>query len=324
MVQALQWYHRTLCSWRNEYMRKILLALHGGPSAEGAARVACLLTQRTGAHIEAVAVVEAPPIIDYGYGPIYVPDAASEDEIEEEMHAEIVQQLARCGLGTTTLTMLHGPRVASIASAAAARRASLIVVGIGPHRFVDRALGGETAIHLAQNVPTPVLAVPASMSELPHHVIAAVDFSPASLAATRFAASLLRPGDSLDLAHVGAAARIGGMVLGPTHTREASRRLDQLIKDVAPLPGLALSSFVLAGEPARALLEHVSHAGGDLVALGSHGYSPWERLVLGSVSSKVLRLAECAVLIYPARCVAEATRADEQRSGAGVVAISPR
>lgn len=305
-------------------MRKIVLALHGGPSAEGASRIAYLLSQRTGAHVEAVAVIETPPIIDYGYGAGYIPDTASENEVEEEMHAEIVQQLARCGLGTTPLTMLRGHRVESIASEASARRASVVVVGIGPHRFVDRALGGETAIHLAQSLATPVLAVPAGMTELPDHVVAAVDFSAASLAAARFAGSLLRAGDSLNLAHVGSAARIGGLVLGPTHVREATRHLEEFIEDVEVPAGVNLSSVVLPGEPARALLEQAAHVGAGLIALGSHGYSPWQRLVLGSVSSKVLRLAECAVLIYPARCVAEATRADEQRSGARVAAISPR
>ena len=304
-------------------MRKILLALHGGPSAEGAARVACLLSRRTGAHVEAIAVVEPPPIIDYGYGAGYISDTASEDELEDEIHAEVVQQLARCGIGSTALIMRRGARIESIASAASARKASLIVVGIGPHRFVDRALGGETAIHLAQNVATPVLAVPAGMSELPHHVIAAVDFSAASLAATRFAATLLRDGDTLDLAHVAGAARVGGRALGSTRILEAGRRLDAFIKAVDVLPGVHLSSIVLTGEPPRALLEHAAHVDGALVALGSHGYSAWQRLVLGSVSSTVLRSAECAVLIYPARCV-EVRRADEQIPHAGASAISTR
>jgi nucleotide-binding universal stress UspA family protein len=305
-------------------MRTILLALHGGPSAEGAARFACLLSHRTGAHVEAIAAVETPPIIDYGYGAGYIPDTASEDEVAEDMHAEIVQQLARCGLGATPLTMLRGHRIESIASEASARRASLVVVGIGPHRFVDRALGGETAIHLAQSLATPVVAVPAGMSELPDHVIAAVDFSAASLAAARFAGSLLRAGDSLNFAHVGSAARIGALVLGPTHVREASRRLEELIEDIDVPAGVHLSSVVLPGEPARALLEQAAHVGAGLIALGSHGYSPWQRLILGSVSSKVLRLAECAVLIYPARCVAAAARASEQASGTSVAAISTR
>ena len=300
-------------------MRKILLAIHGGPSAEGAAHVACLLSDRTGARVEAIGVVETPAMIDYGYGAGYIPDTASENEIEEEMHAEIVQQLARNGLGTTRLAMLQGHRIESIAGAARARKASLVVVGIGPHRFIDRALGGETAIHLAQSLATPVLAVPAGMTELPDQVVAAVDFSAASLAAARFAGSLLRPGGSLNLAHVGSAARIGGLVLGPTHVREATQRLAEFTKDVALPAGINLSSVVLPGEPARALLEHVAHVGAGLIALGSHGYTPWQRLVLGSVSSKVLRLAECAVLIYPARCVSAEQEASHHAYDAAAI-----
>jgi nucleotide-binding universal stress UspA family protein len=306
----------------DEHMRKILLALHGGPSAEGAARIAFLLHERTGAPVEAIGVVEPPLIVDYGFGPVYIPDAASDDDLEQEMRAEIVHQLARCGLGTVTLTMLHGPRVTSIASVAAARKASLVVVGLGPRRFVDRALGGETAIHLAQNVATPVLAVPAGMTELPHRVVAAVDFSTASLAATRFAVSLLRPCDAVELAHIGSAVHIGRLSLGPMPTRDATQRLASFAREIELPNGVEMTPLVLAGEPARVLLEHVAHAGGELIALGSHGYSPWQRLVLGSVSSRVLRLAECAVLIYQARCVTGAGPMDEWTTKAAAPLVS--
>jgi hypothetical protein len=43
-------------------------------------------------------------------------------------------------------------------------------------------------------------------------------------------------------------------------------------------------------------------------------------VLIGSVSSKVLRLAQCAVLVYPARCVAAAAQRTpaEAMAGSGV------
>ena len=35
----------------------------------------------------------------------------------------------------------------------------------------------------------------------------------------------------------------------------------------------------------------------DMIVLGSHGYSRWERLLLGSVSDSVVHHAPCSVLI---------------------------
>lgn len=284
-------------------MMTILLALHGGPTSEGAVKIARLLRERTGAEIEAMAVLEPPPILDYGYGPIYIPDAATEEALEQELRAEVEQQLARGDLAAINPSILHGPRTSSIAGAARARDANLIVIGIGPHQLSDRALGGETALHVAQRALTPVLAVPAGMHHLPHRILAAADFSPASLWAARSALRLMTAGDTLDLAYVGAAARIGGVILGPHHTVDAQRRLNEFAAQVEVPSGVRKLTTVFAGEPARTLLDVARQTGADLIALGSHGYTPWQRLLLGSVSSKVLRVAQCAVLIYPARCV---------------------
>jgi nucleotide-binding universal stress UspA family protein len=304
-------------------MTRILLALHGGPTSEGAVNVARSLRDRTGAEIEAVAVLEPPPILDYGYGPVYIPDAATEAMLEEELRAQVERQLARGDLTAIKPSILHGPRVSSIAGAATARHASLIVIGLGPHQLTDRALGGETALHLAQQASTPVLAVPAGMRCLPHRILAAADFSPSSLWAARTATTLITAGGILELAYVGAAARIGGVVLGPHHTRDAQRRLGEFAAEIQVPAGVRKLMTVFAGEPAPTLLDVASQTGADLIALGSHGYSPWQRLLLGSVSWKILRLAQCAVLIYPARCVATSDAPVRNAESAGAVGAYP-
>ena len=300
-------------------MRTILLALHGGAAADGAVHVARALRARTGASIEAVAVFEPVPVIDYGYGPLSIPDPAVEDELETQLHTDVERQLTRCDLGGVKLSVLRGPRVATILNLAAAREADLLVVGIGAHHLTDRALGGETALRLAQQASTPVLAVPAGMRELPHRILVAVDFSPASLAAARMAASLLTAGDTLELAHVGAAAQVGAVVLGPAHFSEAARRMDEFAAELEVPAGVRVITNVFGGEPTRTLLDLAHETRCDVVALGSHGYSLWQRVLLGSVSTKVLRLAQCAVLIYPARCV---QRANTQDAGMAAGAAS--
>ncbi len=56
---------------------------------------------------------------------------------------------------------------------------------------------------------------------------------------------------------------------------------------------------VLSGPPAPTLLDAVRSRGADLIGLGSHGYGLWKRLTIGSVASKVIRLADVAVLVQP-------------------------
>ena len=54
---------------------------------------------------------------------------------------------------------------------------------------------------------------------------------------------------------------------------------------------------------------------GDLIALGSHGYGLWKRLTIGSVASKVLRLAGASVLVQPIASVTSATPMTLQGDG---------
>jgi nucleotide-binding universal stress UspA family protein len=57
---------------------------------------------------------------------------------------------------------------------------------------------------------------------------------------------------------------------------------------------------VLHGDPAHEVLAFVDAQRIDLIAAGAHGRSPFERLVLGSVSTKLVRAADCWVLVAPA------------------------
>jgi nucleotide-binding universal stress UspA family protein len=55
------------------------------------------------------------------------------------------------------------------------------------------------------------------------------------------------------------------------------------------------------GQPAAAILARAAALPADLIVLGTHGSSGFERLVLGSVTEKVLRKAACPVLTVPPR-----------------------
>jgi nucleotide-binding universal stress UspA family protein len=58
-----------------------------------------------------------------------------------------------------------------------------------------------------------------------------------------------------------------------------------------------ISIDVLFGSPERRVVEAAEEFGADLIVIGSHGYSSWERLLLGSVSNSVVHHAPCSVLV---------------------------
>ncbi|MBI4262788.1 MAG: universal stress protein [Acidobacteria bacterium] len=67
--------------------------------------------------------------------------------------------------------------------------------------------------------------------------------------------------------------------------------------EAAPNPSIGL--VVRDGPAASEILSQARAMRSDLLVLGTHGRSGFERLVLGSVAEKVLRKAECPVLTVP-------------------------
>ena len=288
-------------------MTRILLATHGGSSADGALRVATLLADRLHSPCETVAVVPPAPLVQGTYGPVFVPSWSPHNAFASDARTAVVAQFGRCGLAAPpshwladgAIVTAFGPAAPTIAELAGAAETAVLVVGLGSHLLADRTLGDETALRLAQIATVPVLAVPADADELPRRVAAAIDFSETSARAAETAASWLAPGGTLYLVHVvhGAASA------------DAADRLAELARDLRVPDGVRVEPMLLEGTPARALLDFARHAHCQLITLGSHGYGAVKRLVLGSVASKLLRHAAQAVLVVPAGAVGPAVEA---------------
>lgn len=282
--------------------RCVLLATHGGDSASGAARVARLVAERLGVELAVAAAIAPVPAIDYGYGIAFSASNGMDAELEQRLRDEVARQLLRVGAGARSVGIVHGTPAIELADAARASHASMLLVGLGPHQAIDRALGGETALQLVQVASTPVLAVPAGAASLPRLAVAAIDFTPSSVWAARTAARLLGPGDRLQLVHVRSHRDRGHTNSERSHPSGPGVSPEEALARVAgriERPDLEIECLFLEGSPARALLDHATAAHADMIALGSHGYGQWKRLTIGSVASKVLRLASTFVLVQP-------------------------
>jgi nucleotide-binding universal stress UspA family protein len=64
--------------------------------------------------------------------------------------------------------------------------------------------------------------------------------------------------------------------------------------------GVRLERAVLRGDPAAEILSLAERAGADVIAVGSHGHSALGRMLVGSVATKLLRNAQCSLLLEPA------------------------
>ena len=63
--------------------------------------------------------------------------------------------------------------------------------------------------------------------------------------------------------------------------------------------GVAATWLIWEGDPAESILDASRSEGADLIVLGSRARTNLRRLILGSVSSEVSRLASCEVVVVP-------------------------
>jgi nucleotide-binding universal stress UspA family protein len=101
-------------------------------------------------------------------------------------------------------------------------------------------------------------------------------------------------------------AERGGLKALPVDQARIRARLDDWL-NAAPAARVPSESRVCEGQPAESVLALARSLSVDLIVMGSHGRSGFERLVLGSVTEKVLRHAACPVLTVPPRAATKAS-----------------
>jgi nucleotide-binding universal stress UspA family protein len=281
----------------------LLVATDGEHDSDGSVRVGVALARRDGTRAELFSVVE--PIIRFADDGIAA-DAESLTSLTlESRDAALRAQRDRTHPGTRDwpFTLDTGDRVERIVETADARGASIIILGLGAHGIAARLAQRETAVRVMRSARVPVLAVPSDAWGVPHTALAAIDFTESSERAARAALALLGQEGKLYLAHVTpripipqADSRQWDDVTQPT----ALPRLVAMAKRLAPPPGVEVEYVKLSGDPARELLAFANQYHIDLVAAGAHGKTALERIVLGSVSTTLVRTAHCWVLVAPA------------------------
>jgi nucleotide-binding universal stress UspA family protein len=82
---------------------------------------------------------------------------------------------------------------------------------------------------------------------------------------------------------------------------ENKQRLDEFVaKNVADVSAnLRIRKVVDAGQPYGAIVDCAENERIDLIVMSSHGRSGLSRMLIGSVTDKVLRAASCPVLVVP-------------------------
>jgi len=136
-------------------------------------------------------------------------------------------------------------------------------------------------------------------------IVVAYDGSDHAMKALITAIELAKAFNSkLDVVEVVDTAALLGMGFAPIPSEVIAQIYNKAQNDVEQAKKKAqeagvkdVTSQVLEGDPATSLIEYASRNGADLIVMGSRGLSTFKRLVLGSVSSKVVQESRVPVLV---------------------------
>jgi nucleotide-binding universal stress UspA family protein len=182
----------------------------------------------------------------------------------------------------------------------------LIVMGTHGRKGLDRLFIGSVAEEVLRLATTPVLTVHGEgRSRGADHVeriLVPVDFSDHSKLSVTYARELAASyGARVELVHVvedTTLPAVYGLEPQQTSTPEVLRRIDQgleaLIAD-APGANVPVTASVIHGNPVRGILDYSEESGADLIVIATHGLSGLRRLLMGSVSERIVRSAPCPV-----------------------------
>ena len=286
----------------------VLVAVKPYEGFDSALAMAKWLAARQSRPLHAVTVVEPHDTLAIAAG---VPVLAEHYHAEERTAiADLLEErLGHEGAGPgleQRVDVLEGSAARSIVDLAHDRGAHAIVVGTGQHNPIGRFVYGERAVQISRLCDRPLIVVPPTAKVGPiREAIVAVDFSPASQRAARFALDLMADDGELVLVHVKSAVNLSDEGAGwweeayKKRTTDLFRRFTALLH---PGRGIRVVTRLLNGDVADAILAYARRDAG-LIACGGRQHSFIERMLLGSVSTQLIRRAECPVVIVPDRGV---------------------
>jgi nucleotide-binding universal stress UspA family protein len=201
----------------------------------------------------------------------------------------------------------EGRPAAEIVAAARDLPADLVVMGTHGRTGIGRFVLGSVTETVLRRVMCPVLTVPVHAPGQPgpmffKRIVCATDFSPASAAAVRYAASLAQEADgSLLLVHVldrnepRGRPDPGGNGHEPNFECAARRMLRAALPSEAR-QWCSVEEVVVSGEPAPEILRLARQREAGILVMGVHGRSLLDLMAFGSVTHQVVQEAACPVL----------------------------
>jgi nucleotide-binding universal stress UspA family protein len=275
----------------------IIVATDGREQSDAALAMGRLLAESDEA-LRLVTVLKTLPMVPEVPLPIPID---VENARRAEAKQEAAAQASRVWGESVDVELHEGDPARAIARLAHQATATMIVAGLGRHRVTDRVFGDETALRLIRAADVPVFATAPSATRAPRRIVVAMDFSETSLRAARLALEVAASGATIYLAHV--APRDSSFYdwkgWGTTYKVGVGDALQRTREQLRIPEGMVIQNVLLQGDAATELLAFATSVNADLIATGSHGHGFVARMLVGSVTTRLVRCSTCSVLTVP-------------------------
>ncbi|MBU1405448.1 MAG: universal stress protein [Proteobacteria bacterium] len=277
--------------------RKILVAYDGSPSARNALSLASRLAGEDKSWIKMLAVV--PPY----QGDLELIGVSDIKEAitgpGQEMLAEARQLADREGVNILT-NLEQGEPYEQIVHVAEEENCDLIIMGRRGKGTVERALIGSVTARVIGHTNKDVLVTPETGKLSWESILLATDGSTccdnALARALEIAQERKTKLNAVSVVYTNDEFYALGQEVAKELYQEADKVLDK-VRNWGRDLGVQAELFVRDGDPHQAITDLAAEISATLIVMGSHGRKGLTRLLMGSVTERVIGYADCPVLI---------------------------
>ncbi len=268
-------------------MEKLMVATDGSEYSESAVREAINLAKVCSSTLIAVSVVKTNLEFDS-----VLPQFVEKAEQEAIKHLESVKaQATREGVNCMTIVSLGEEPYQDIVHHASKNNVDMIIMGTHGKTEMKRLMMGSVTARVIGHASCNILVLPLNAKVECKNVLIATDGSKYSEAAASEALGIAkRCGSSLIVISVASS---------DAEIASAKDNVNK-VSEAAEKEGVKTTSVVTKGKPYEAILETSKQKKVDFIVVGSHGRTGLDRLLMGSVTERVIGHAEAAVLVVKA------------------------
>ncbi|MBI5676323.1 MAG: universal stress protein [Nitrospirae bacterium] len=284
-------------------LEKLLLSTDGSEFGEGAIREAIKLAKTCSSKLLAIYVIETNPEYE-----TIAPKLVEKAEKEARQHLEAVKERAsKEGVDCEIIARQGEDPFKYIIEEASKNQAGLIITGRRGRKGLKRLMMGSETARIIGHAPCNVLVVPRAANIEFNRIIVATDGSKYSEVAVREAIGIAkRCGSTLFAISVVPSDASSPFDIVHTEMMKediAEKELKMAectirdFKEASAKEGVSVTGLIYSGKPFEAIINTAKEKRADLIVVGSHGRTGISKLLMGSVTERVIGLAECAVLV---------------------------